>query len=88
MKKSLFILALIFCQLMQAQDKNSIPTLKTLEGFLAVDFLSIDMPTNDIGADEDHMGFTGIHYNLKFNNFYTGLGMYGAVRGKRGGFFT
>tara|TARA_R110002074_G_scaffold158262_4_gene315299 strand:+ start:1610 stop:3145 length:1536 start_codon:yes stop_codon:yes gene_type:complete len=88
MKKSLFILALIFCQLMQAQDKNSIPTLKTLEGFLAVDFLSIDMPTNDFGTDEDHMGFTGIHYNLKFNNFYTGLGMYGAVRGKRGGFFT
>tara|TARA_R110001632_G_scaffold68401_7_gene160336 strand:+ start:8811 stop:10349 length:1539 start_codon:yes stop_codon:yes gene_type:complete len=93
MKKLLCILFLISCHFTQSQNKKSIPTAKTLDGFFTVDFLSIDMPTNDLqivnsGIDEDHMGFTGIHYNLKFNNFYTGLGMYGAVRGKRGGFFT
>ena len=34
------------------------------------------------------MGLTGIHYNASFQNFYTGLGMYGSVKGIRGGFFT
>lgn len=53
-----------------------------------MDFLSADMPTNDLGPDEDHMGLIGVHYNLNFGDFYTGIGMYGTVRGKRGGFFT
>lgn len=35
------------------------------------------------------MGLTGIHYNLDLKDgLYGGLGMYGAVRGERGGFFT
>lgn len=88
MKQFLFVILFIFCVFTKAQESNSIPTLKTQKGFLAFDFLSIDMPTNDFGVDEDHMGFSGIHYNLLFNNFYTGIGMFGTVRGKRGGFFT
>lgn len=83
-------LALVFVSLVifaNAQDKT-IPEKKTLNGFFAIDYLSIDMPTNDLGPDELHMGFSGIHYNLKFNDFYGGLGMYGSVRGERGGFFT
>ena len=69
-------------------QENTVPEKKTLNGFFAMDYLSIDMPTNDLGPDELHMGLSGIHYNLKFNDFYGGLGMYGSVRGKRGGFFT
>lgn len=49
-----------------------------------MDFLPINMPNNE--AD---MGLTGIHYNIFLNDFaYVGLGIYGAVSGIRGGFFT
>lgn len=88
MKKFLLLIFIISSSLLSYSQEKSIPEKKIQQGFLAVDFLSIDMPTNDLGLDEDHMGLTGIHYNLNFNNFYTGLGMYGTVRGKRGGFFT
>lgn len=85
MKKYLFLLAFISLHFSYAQE---IPEKKTQKSFLATDFLSVDMPTNDLGVDEDHMGLMGLHYNLDFNGFYTGLGFYGVVRGKRGGFFT
>ncbi|WP_418650326.1 hypothetical protein [Tenacibaculum aestuariivivum] len=53
-------------------------------GFGQIDFLDIKMPEN-----EKDMGFTGIHYNFKLNNWsYAGVGFYGAVSGIRGGFFT
>ncbi len=87
MKKFLLTILLFTIGYSFAQ-KNEIPERKTLNGFFAMDYLSIDMPTNDLGPDERHMGFSGIHYNLKFNDFYGGLGMYGSVRGERGGFFT
>ena len=54
------------------------------EGYFVFDFLSINMPDNS----ENNMGLSGIHYNLKFDKFYTGLGFYGSVMGERGGFFT
>ncbi|SNR15738.1 conserved exported protein of unknown function [Tenacibaculum jejuense] len=67
-----------------AQDKET-HQKKTQLGFAQLDFLSIDMP--DI--NEPNMDFTGIHYNLKLNDWsYAGLGFYGAVGGVRGGFFT
>ncbi|MEQ6123253.1 hypothetical protein AAON49_03500 [Pseudotenacibaculum sp. MALMAid0570] len=81
-------LVLLITQGLFSQEVTTIPKKKTQESFFSADFLSVDMPTNDLGLDEDHMGLTGIHYNLKFKNFYTGLGMYGVIRGKRGGFFT
>jgi hypothetical protein len=87
MKKFLSIIFLSIVAFANAQDK-SIPEKKTLNGFFAIDYLSIDMPTNDLGPDEHHMGFSGVHYNLNFDNLYAGLGMYGSVRGERGGFFT
>ncbi len=65
-----------------AQEKNS--NKKVQKGFAQLDFLSIKMP-----FEEPNMDFTGIHYNLKLNDWaYTGLGFYGAVGGIRGGFFT
>lgn len=87
MKKLLLSIFLCSVCISYGQDKT-IPEKKVLKGFLATDFLSVDMPTNDLGSDELHMGLSGIHFNAKFNNFYGGLGMYGSVRGKRGGFFT
>tara|TARA_B100000787_G_scaffold48325_1_gene34750 strand:+ start:36649 stop:38154 length:1506 start_codon:yes stop_codon:yes gene_type:complete len=84
MKYLLCIILVFFSQITKSQDKRTVPSKNLQKGFLAVDFLSIDMPRND----EDDMGFTGIHYNLAFNKFYTGLGMYGSVKGIRGGFFT
>ncbi|MEX6625690.1 hypothetical protein [Tenacibaculum salmonis] len=60
------------------------PKKETQIGFGQVDFLSIKMPDN-----EKNMGFTGVHYNLKLNDWsYAGAGIYGAISGIRGGFFT
>ena len=87
MKKHILFIAL-FSILFSYGQENSIPEQKTQKSFFAVNFLSVDMPTNDLGIDEDHLGLTGIHYNLKFSDFYAGIGLYGAVRGKRGGLFT
>ncbi|MCF2873857.1 MULTISPECIES: hypothetical protein [unclassified Tenacibaculum] len=64
--------------------QTNIPTKETQKGFGQLDFLSIKMPGN-----EENMDFTGLHYNLKLNDWsYAGLGFYGAVGGIRGGFFT
>jgi len=87
MKKSFLFIFLFVFLFSYGQDK-SIPKRKVQSSFLATDLLFVDMPTSDLGRDEEHMGLSGIHYNLNFNNFYTGLGMYGSVRGRRGGFFT
>lgn len=63
---------------------NNIPEKQTQKAFGQVDFLSIKMPD-----DEKNMDFTGLHYSLKLNNWsYAGVGLYGAVGGIRGGFFT
>ncbi len=57
---------------------------KTQIGFGQLDFLPIKMPDNEVNMD-----FTGIHYNLKLNDWsYAGIGLYGSVGGIRGGFFT
>lgn len=86
--KRFFFLLTVFVTISVYSQEKKVPEKKIQKGFLAIDFLSVDMPTNDFGSDEDHMGLTGIHYNLDFNNFYTGIGFYGSVRGSRGGFFT
>ncbi|WP_408024043.1 hypothetical protein [Tenacibaculum sediminilitoris] len=63
---------------------HTVPEQKTQLGFGQVDFLSIKMPVG-----EQNMDFTGLHYNLKLNDWsYAGAGLYGAVGGVRGGFFT
>jgi len=88
MKKTIlcFCIALISFQI-GAQTTN-IPSKKTQKAFAKLDFLSIDMPVTSI-PNEQNMGFTGVHYNLFLNNWaYAGLGIYGAVSGERGGFFT
>ncbi len=61
-----------------------IPNKNTQRGFGQVDFLSITMPKEEVNMD-----FSGIHYNIKPTNWsYLGLGIYGAIGGLRGGFFT
>lgn len=87
MKKILFGLFLLNTFFLFAQD-NALFQKRTQKGFLHFDYLAADMPTNDLGLDEPHMGLVGMHYNIQFNKFYTGLGFYGSVRGNRGGFFT
>ena len=53
------------------------------EVILRLDYLSIDI------KNETNMGLIGAHYLLDFNNtFYGGIGMYGAITGEKGGFFT
>lgn len=66
-------------------NQTKIPKKEIQIGFGQVDFLSIKMPNET----EKNMGFTGVHFNLKLNNWsYAGVGIYGAVSGIRGGFFT
>ena len=88
MKKIVVVLLILCASLSQSQEKKNVPIKNIQKGFFAVDYLSVDMPTTDEGFNEIHMGLTGIHYNVSFQKFYTGLGMYGSVRGIRGGFFT
>ncbi|NAS10753.1 hypothetical protein [Poritiphilus flavus] len=71
-----------------AQQGDEIPARKTQNGLFVIDFLPVEIPSTSASVTEDDMGLTGLHYNLDFNNFYTGLGIYGAVSGERGGFFT
>ena len=60
------------------------PDVKIQNAFGQLDYLSVKMPKNEINMD-----FSGIHYNLKMNDWsYAGVGIYGAIGGKRGGFFT
>ena len=87
MKKYVFVLSFLMAYVSYAQDIQ-IPEKKAQQTFLMADFLSIDMPEPDSGRVESNMGVTGIHLNRSFNRFYVGLGMYGAVTGERGGFFT
>ncbi|MDG1403693.1 hypothetical protein [Polaribacter sp.] len=84
MKKILFVFALVLSgQLLDAQNEI-VPKKKSQKAFAKLDFLSLDLP-----KDDPNMGFTGIHYNLMLNDWsYAGLGIYGAVSGNKGGFFT
>ncbi len=84
MKKSLLLFLFAFsCSFLFSQDEI-IPEKKIQKAFAKLDFLSLDLP-----LDDPNMGFTGIHYNLMMNDWsYAGLGIYGAVSGNKGGFFT
>ena len=84
MKKIVVLLLILCANYAQSQEKKNVPIKNTQKGFFMVDYLSVDMPS----TNEVNMGLTGIHYNASFQKFYTGLGMYGSVRGIRGGFFT
>jgi len=88
MKKLLVVFIFLCSSHIQSQEKKNVPLKNTQKGFFVVDYISVDMPTTVDGFNEIHMGLMGIHYNLAFDKFYTGLGMYGSVRGIRGGFFT
>jgi len=88
MKKTVFAIFFLFVTINSiAQEENS-PIKKTQKGYFQMDYLSIDMPVTPEFSNEPNMGFTGIHYNLQFNDFYAGVGLYGSVSGIRGGFFT
>ena len=88
MRNYFFLFALLCTSTFIYSQNNSIPEQKTQKGFAKLDFLSIEMPETTI-PNEANMGFTGIHYNLMLNDWsYAGLGIYGAVTGERGGFFT
>jgi len=79
------LLTLLSVSHINAQQNNytEIPKL-TQKSLFKIDFLSIQMPEN-----EDNLGLAGLHYNFLLNDWvYAGAGMYGAVTGSRGGFFT
>lgn len=82
MKKIVFLILLTsICIQINAQE---IPNKEVQKGYGKIDFLSISMPNND-----PNMGFSGTHYNLSINDWsYAGIGIYGALTGNRGGFFT
>lgn len=87
MNRFLFVIIFLLSCVSFAQI-NPIPEKRVEQTFLMADFLSVDMPKLDSGRVEPNMGIIGIHFNKRFDQFYFGLGMYGAVSGERGGFFT
>ncbi len=57
--------------------------LSFYKGFYRITYDNIEMP----GSEK--MGLVGLNYLLDMDHdFYAGFGVYGAVRGERGGFFT
>lgn len=88
MKKISYVLLALFAHQILFSQIKSIPERKSQKGFGKIDFLLINMPVSNL-PNEQYMGFSGIHYNLLLkNSFYSGMGIYGAVSGLRGGFFT
>ena len=83
-KKIALLIGLLLSRFTVAQITD-VPEKKLQKGFGEIDFLSIGMPNNEVD-----MRFTGIHYNVELSDWgaYGGLGIYGAVSGIRGGFFT
>ena len=83
--KKIVFLSSLFLSVPTASQINVVPEKKLQKGFGEIDFLSIGMPNNEV-----NMGITGIHYNIELSKWgaYGGLGIYGAVSGTRGGFFT
>jgi hypothetical protein len=88
MKIPFILTVVLLCNHFLMAQSQDIPEMEIQKGFLKIDFLSIEMPETNI-INEPNMGFSGIHYNLFLNeSIYTGIGLYGAVSGERGGFFT
>jgi len=88
MKKVFFLFIIVLASTMVFAQNEEVSRKKTQKAFGKIDFLSINMPESNI-LNEKNMGFTGIHYNLMLNDWaYAGAGIYGAVTGERGGFFT
>jgi len=56
--------------------------LQIREGLYRLSFDSLTLPGNET------LGLLGTNYLLNFDNSYLGLGVYSAVNGQRGGFFT
>lgn len=67
----------LYCIDIQAQE------LPVIKNSLAFSYDELKLP------DNESMGLMGGHYLFHLNhNVYSGLGVYGAVKGRRGGFFT
>ena len=88
MKKIFYLLIVLSIHSPFFSQIKGIPKKMSQKGFAKIDFLSMEMPYTTI-PNEQNLGFTGIHYNLLLDkSFYTGIGIYGAVSGFRGGFFA
>jgi len=73
----LFMCLVLYCFSIQAQQ------LPVIKNHLAFSYDNLQLP------DNESMGLLGGNYLFDLNyNFYSGLGVYGAVKGRRGGFFT
>ena len=56
--------------------------LKIRDGFYRLSYDSLTLPNDEV------LGLVGANYLLNFDDSYLGLGVYSAVDGQRGGFFT
>jgi hypothetical protein len=72
----LLILASLFTGSVAAND------LKIRKGFSRLSYDNLSLPNSE------KMGLLGSSYLLNFDDSYAGLGVYSAVDGQRGGFFT
>ncbi len=78
-----FMLLFALQGLSQNKSPVQIPKLSQ-KANVRINYLPVSMPEN-----ENDMGLAGIHYNLFLNKWiYTGIGMFSAVTGTRGGLFT
>ena len=71
MNKLLLLSCMLTYCLTFGQEKK-IPKKQIHKGYFVVDYVSVDMPTSDLGLDEPHMALTGIHYNLDISMLDSG----------------
>ncbi len=62
---------------------------KELNNRIRLNFMSVDMPTNEFPGLRPTMGLVGLHYQIPFNDFlYGGAAFHYAITGDQGGLFT
>jgi hypothetical protein len=80
-----FIIYLVWLCAVQAAPQ--FPSTSLQEYRLPAEWI-IDYLPIQLASQRPWMGLVGVHHNWKYRFFYMGIGMYGAVRGDNGGFFS
>ncbi|CAM1347288.1 hypothetical protein [Tenacibaculum insulae] len=86
---SLFFLFSFFSFLTYSQEKLTTLKGKELQTKVRLNFIPVQMPTDDFPNLKSTMGLAGLHYQIPINDWlYGGAGFHFAVTGDQGGLFT
>lgn len=90
-KKIYYLVFLIICHPVFASNIAESSVNNSNLGISQDAILKVDYLQAPLSNNQPSMGLMGIHYEenlIPVDNFYTGLGLYGAVSGSTGGYFA